>query len=200
MGELSFFKHDIRSRSSRKMMRFLKRNGYDLYSLFWMLVEEIYLSPNFRLAVGTKDLEEWADLFFCPIEKLQHCISEAVECRLWYVDEHGLGSYRVDEELKSISARREDIAQKRREAAAKRWAKSREEAGNGSETPMQNSDIPEDNQAVNMQTDASVSKGMQTRQSKSKSKSESKKRVEINNKINSPDGEVQSSQRTLKLS
>jgi len=128
MQELGFFKHDIRSRSSRKMMRFLKRNGYDLYSLFWMIVEEIYLSPTFRLSIKTNDLAEWADLFFCPVEKLQHCIAEAVECRLWYIDEHGLGSYRVDEELKSISDKRRIISEKRREAVEKRWAKNTEKS------------------------------------------------------------------------
>lgn len=168
MNNLSFFKHDLHSRSNRKMVRFLKAHGYELYGLFWMLVEEMYATKNLRLKLGQQDLQEYAELFGCSTSKLKTCIEAAIECRMWFVDELGLGSYRVDEELKAMVERRLEISEKRRAAAASRWSSKEVHT--------------EASQPVSMQTHASA-----LDKKRIDKKRRDKSRVEINN-INSPDG------------
>ena len=163
MNNLSFFKHDLHSRSNRKMVRFLKTHGYEQYGLFWMLVEEMYRSKNLRLRVGKEDLEEYSELFGCALEELRSCIDGAITCRMWFVDELGLGSYRVDEELQLMTERRIDISQKRRAAAAARWQTKQAQSQENQAVAMQNHAIALDKKRID------------------------KKRVEINN-INSPYG------------
>lgn len=130
-------------------MRLLKNNGHSSYAIFWMVVEEMYLSPAFRFSETQNDLEDFADSFFCTVEELKKCIDEAVKYRMWYRDSLGIGSYRIDEEISEMTDRRAEVSKKRSASANKRWA-------------MQKSKNVEDNQIDNMQVHASACKPMQT--------------------------------------
>lgn len=163
--EAYYFSHDANARQDPKVLEMISVYGAEGYGRYWMIVEMMREQGNHTLKISGK-------YAFNALAMQLHCTSDAAakfvhdcieEFELFESD----GELFWSNSLIRRMAMREEVSQKRKKAAEKRWGKKPD-----------GSTIPENEDAQPMQLHSiSNANGMQGKERKGKEKKEKNKRT-----------------------
>ena len=124
--EAYYFSHDANARQDPKILAMMSVYGAEGYGWYWIIVEMLREQSNFTL-------DKQGKYTFNALAMQMHCNKDASEqfvndC----IDEFGLfstdGEKFWSDSLLRRMAMKEEISQKRKKAAEKRWGKQEEDA------------------------------------------------------------------------
>lgn len=126
MKEAYYFSHDSNARHDPKITAMRGVYGSEGYGWYWMLVEMMRESDGYKLDMQSKYIwNAYAMQMHSTSEQMQSFVSDCInEFNLFHTD----GQYFWSESLIKRMGKKDEISNKRKQAAQKRWEKQQEDA------------------------------------------------------------------------
>lgn len=156
-----YFSHDSNARNDTKILAMRCDYGLEGYGMYWIIVETLRDESEYKLPLNEKTYKALAMQMHSKADAVDNFINDCIHEYELFSDD---GQYFWAESLMRRMSKLEDIREKRRKAAEKRWDKTPENR----ESDAKGMQMHNKSNASEKQTDAKESKAKESKVNKNK--------------------------------